>query len=181
MKRNDMHFLMMTMTLFFVFWAGLVSADSFKIDLGKEIDDWLSWRMEMVKQEELYRYALELFDGPIGFEGGVSTYDGNYFGFANYMFADGVIMKTENIPPESFRASLSIPGGFPDEDLARQMVIGCMQSIGFEIGNTTLPLESTVDKKRIIEYWEPIAGHNAKAFMIYEGETLVEVGYSFAL
>ncbi len=51
-------------------------------------------------------------------------------------------MGTENSPPKSYRAFLCISGGFPDEGLARQLVIDRMQSIGFEIDNNMSPQES---------------------------------------
>lgn len=149
---------------------------------GPAADPWVTdLRDRVLGFDGLARFAVEGYGQPIACEGAVVTeFDGMSFGEVTLIFADGVSLRVQTMPPESSVRTLRAPAGFADEEAVRAVLQRYATGIGLSI-DWSDPETTSVGSEVVRTFWDPDPGLNASASLILRDGRLVGVRLSMAL
>ncbi len=144
-------------------------------------DPWIIQRRDgLLANNELVEYAVEHFGQPVVCSGLVEEeYQGQKYGSFWFEFEGGADFRLRSMPPEIGITTLRFPGGFDDEAEAKELLMRRAARIGLEIdwGRAETTWEG---EEKVVSFWDPDTGLNAKASLIYLGERLVALRLSLA-
>lgn len=150
---------------------------------ASDVDPWVTERRDLTMHSSpLVGYAVERYGPLASCEGAVTEeFDGMKSGFLQLGFAEGVTYRLETMPLETSIVTLRAPSsGFDDEDAARLLLESYSANIGLHI-DWSAPMATTEGDEHVQSFSDPEPGLNAKASLIYAGETLVAMRLSMAL
>jgi hypothetical protein len=133
--------------------------------------------------DEFYVFAVSLWGAPVSCKYEPEPYEGQTFHKLEYRFAGGGTLSWQTMPPETSIIRVSAAKGFPDEKAARKLLADSLAQSHLNIAWDRAP-EVKKDAKTgttTKTYWDPEAGLNVGADLVYRGKRLVGIGYHAAL
>ena len=148
---------------------------------GSDADPWVGeLRDRLMSFNQLAHYAVERHGPPLTCEGLVATeFDGAKFGAVRLRFAEEVTFQFETMPPEISIAILRTSSGFDDEESVRQLLQTYSTKVGLAI-DWTAPKVTMEGDERVQTFWDPVAGLNGSASLIFFNGRLTALRFSVA-
>lgn len=147
-----------------------------------EADPWVAGQRDRILAGDgLEAFATELFGPHTACVGEVTdVFDGTRFGVVELEHATSAVLRVETLPPESSVVSLRAPGGFPDEQAARDALEAYVLRVGVapDWSAPEIVRDGEVETRA---FTDPDPGLNATAWLVYRGDMLVELRFSLAL
>ena len=158
------------------------ATDDFPLCDASDADPWIrAFRDRVTSYHGLARFAADHYGEVRRCHGRVTAeFDGAKFGTLILDFNEGVTLEVQTLPPEASISTLRAPSGFRGGSRARYALEKYAADIGLEIDWTALEItreEGAVEHT----FWDPEAGLNASASLIYRSGRLVGVRISMAL
>ena len=146
-----------------------------------ENDSWVrEMRDRVLSFDDLALYALGRYGPPSECRGAVTArFDGRDFGALRLAFPAGIVFDVETFPPEMSTVTLRAEHGFDDPEAVRGALRAYASAIGLDV-DWSAPEVTEEDDATVHTYWDPEAGLNGSASLVFSGTTLVAVRFSIA-